>query len=86
MTKNQFQDLVDRLANVCLFNTSKRYSLSLDETQWEGFYDASLSVFTMNPCGLFTTSDVALLLALATAFDVSLYFETINGVTVAKYL
>lgn len=86
MTKKQFRGLVDNLANVCIFNTTNSYSLSLDETQFEEFYHASLLVFTMNPRGSFTSSDIALLLSLATAWNVSLYFETVNGVTVAKYL
>ena len=86
MTKKQFRGLVDNLANVCNFNTTNSYSLSLDETQFEEFYHASLLVFTMNPRGVFTSSDIALLLSLATAFNVSLYFETVNGVTVAKYI
>ena len=86
MTKKQFQGLVDNLANVCQFNTSNSYSLSLEETQYEEFYHASLLVFTMNPRGVFCSSDIALLLSLATAFGVNVYFETVNGVTVAKYL
>jgi len=86
MTKKQFRGLVDNLANVCTFNTSNAYSLSLDETQFEEYYHASLLVFTMNPHGAFCSSDIALLLSLATAWNVQVYFETINGVTVAKYL
>lgn len=86
MTKKQFRGLVDNLANVCNFNTTNSYSLSLDEPEYEGCYYASLSVFTMNPRGFFSTSDITLLLSLANAFNVSLYFETVNGVTVAKYL
>lgn len=77
---------MDNLANVCNFNTSNSYSLSLEETQFEEFYHANLLVFTMNPRGVFCSSDVALLLSLATAWNVQLYFETVNGVTVAKYL
>ena len=77
---------MDNLANVCNINTSNRYSLSLEETQFEEFYHANLLVFTMNPRGVFCSSDVALLLSLANAFNVQLYFETVNGVTVAKYL
>lgn len=77
---------MDNLANVCNFNTSNAYSLSLDETEFEEFYHAKLLVFTMNPHGVFCSSDIALLLSLATAWNVQLYFETVNGVTVAKYL
>ena len=86
MTKKQFQGLVDSLANVCTFNTSNSFSLSLDEVQYEEFYHADIMVFTMNPRGVFCSSDIALLLSLATAWNVQLYFETINGVTIAKYL
>lgn len=86
MTKKQFRGLVDNLANVCTFNTTNSYSLSLDETQYGDYYHANLLVFTMNPNGSFCSSDIALLLSLATAFNVNLYFETVNGVTVAKYL
>lgn len=86
MTKKQFRGLVDNLANVCSFNTSNAYSLSLNETQFGEYYHASLLVFTMNPHGVFCSSDIALLLSLATAWNVVVYFETVNGVTVAKNL
>lgn len=86
MTKKQFQGLVDNLTNVCTFNTSNSYSLSLEEIQYKEFYHADLIVFTMNPNGAFCSSDIALLLSLATAWNVQLYFETINGVTIAKFL
>ena len=86
MSKKQFRGLVDSLANVCTFNTSNAYSLSLNETQYGEFYHASLLVFTNHPHGVFCSSDIALLLSLATAWNVQLYFETINGITIAKYL
>ena len=86
MTKKQFRGLVDCLANICTFNTSNAYSLSLDETEVMEYYHATMLVFTMNPNGVFCSSDIALLLSLATAWNVNLYFETVNGVTVAKYL
>ena len=86
MTKKQFQGLVDCLANVCTFNTSNAYSLSLNETEFGDYYHASLLVFTMEPKGVFCSSDIAQLLSLATAWNVQLYIETVNGVTVAKYL
>lgn len=86
MTKKQFRGLVDNLANVCQFNTTNSYSLSLEETQFKEYYHAKLLVFTMHPDGVFCSSDIALLLSLATAFNVQVYFETVNGVTVAKYL
>lgn len=86
MTKKQFRGLVDNLANVCTFNTSNSYSLSLRETEFMEYYRASLLVFTNNPSGSFCSSDIALLLSLATAWNVQLYFETVDGITVAKYL
>lgn len=86
MTKKQFRGLIDNLANVCTFNTSNSYSLSLKETEYMDFYRASLLVFTNDPSGIFCSSDIAMLLSLATAWNVQLYFETVNGVTVAKYL
>lgn len=86
MTKKEFRGLVDTLANVCIFNTSNAFSLSLEETQYGDYYHANLLVFTMHPRGVFCSCDIELLLSLATAFNVSLYFETVNGVTVAKFL
>lgn len=86
MTKKQFRGLVDHLANVCNFNTSNSFSLSLKETQSGDFYHANLLVFSMYPHGSFCSCDVAQLLSLAVAFNVSLYFETINGVTVARFI
>ena len=86
MTKKQFQGLVDCLANVCTFNTSNAYSLSLEEKQIGSYYRAVLVVFTMSSDGVFCSSDIAQLLSLANAWNVTLYFETVNGVTVAKFL
>lgn len=86
MTKKQFRGLVDSLANVCTFNTTNSYSLSLEETKYKEFYHASLLVFTMDSSRAFCSSDIAQLLGLATAWNVHLYFETVNGVTVAKFL
>lgn len=86
MTKKQFRGLVDNLANICTFNTSNSYSLSLREIEFMEYYRASLLVFTNDPSGIFCSSDIALLLSLATAWNVQLYFETVNGVTVAKFL
>lgn len=86
MTKKQLRGLVDCLANVCTFNTSQDYSLSIDETSFEDYYSGKLLVFLNDNKASFTTSDISQLLGLAQAWNVSLYFETINGVTVAKYL
>lgn len=86
MTKKQLRGLVDCLANVCTFNTSQDYSLSIDETSIEDYYSGKLLVFLNDNKASFTTSDVRQLLSLADAWNVSIYFETVNGVTVAKYL
>lgn len=89
MTKKQLRGLVDCLANVCTFNTSKDYSLSIEETSFGNcveFYFGKLLVFLNDSNGAFCTSDISILLSLAQAWNVSLYFETVNGVTVAKYL
>lgn len=86
MTKKQLRGLVDCLANVCTFNTSQDYSLSIDETSFEDYYSGRLLVFLNDNHASFCTSDISLLLGLAQAWNVSLYFETVNGVTVAKYL
>ena len=86
MTKKQLRGLVDCLANVCTFNTSRDYSLSIKETSFEDYYSGMLLVFLNDNKASFTTSDVRQLLSLADAWNVSMYFETVNGVTVAKYL
>ena len=85
MTKKQLQGLVDCLANICTFNTSNAYSLSLNVIDYVGYYHATLVVFTTDPRGIFCSSDIAQLLGLANAWNVTLYFETVNGVTVAKF-
>lgn len=86
MTKKQLRGLVDCLANVCTFNTSQDYSLSIDETSFEDYYSGKLLVFLNDNKASFTTSDISQLLGLTQAWNVPLYFETVNGVTVAKYL
>lgn len=86
MTKKQLRGLVDCLANVCTFNTSRDYSLSIEETSFGDYYSGMLLVFLNDSHASFCTSDISLLLGLAQAWNVSLYFETVNGVTVAKYL
>lgn len=86
MTKKQLRGLVDCLANVCTFNTSKDYSLSIQESSFGSYYSARLLVFMNDGQVNFNDSDIRQLLGLAEAWNVSLYFETVNGVTVAKYL
>lgn len=86
MTKKQLRGLVDCLANVCTFNTSRDYSLSIQEHSFENYYSGSLLVFLNDTTAAFNSSDIRLLLGLADAWNVTLYFETKHGVTVAKYL
>lgn len=86
MTKKQLRGLVDCLANVCTFNTSRDYSLSIQETSFEDYYSGTLVVFLNDTTTNFNSSDIRQLLGLAEAWNVSLYFETMHGVTVAKYL
>lgn len=86
MTKKQLNGLVDCLANVCTFNTTNAYSLSIHELDCAAYYNATLVVFTTDPRGVFCSSDIALLLSLANAWNVNFYFETAYGITVAKYL
>lgn len=86
MTKKQLHGLIDCLANVCTFNTSEDYSLSLQEFEWDDYYHATLLVFTMDTKGVFSSSDIEQLLSLANVWKVQLYFETVNGVTVAKFI
>lgn len=49
MTKKQLRGLVDCLANVCTFNTSEDYSLSIEETSFEDYYSGMLLVFLNDP-------------------------------------
>lgn len=86
MTKKQLRGLVDCLANVCTFNTSDYYSLSIQESSFGDFYHATLLVFLNERRVCFNSCDISLLLGLADAWNVTLYFDTIHGVTVAKYL
>lgn len=86
MTKKQLRGLVDCLANVCTFDTSKDYSLSIQETSFGDYYSGKLVVFLNDTTTNFNSSDILQLLGLAEAWDVTLYFETMHGVTVAKYL
>lgn len=86
MTNKQLRGLVDCLANVCTFNTSKDYSLSIQQTSFGDYYFGHLLVFLNDTTANFNGSDIHQLLSLAEAWNVSLYFETLHGVTVAKYL
>ena len=86
MTKKQLRGLVDCLANVCTFNTSRDYSLSIQEHSFENYYSGKLLVFLNDTNHGFCDCDIHQLFGLAEAWNVSLYFETVHGVTVAKYL
>lgn len=86
MTKKQFDGIVDCLVNVCTFNTWNHYSLSLTRYESPTFFDGEIVVFTNYYKGLFSTVEIEQLLGLAKAWDVSLYFQTMHGVTVARYL
>ena len=86
MTKKQFDGIVDCLVNVCTFNTSKHFSLSLNQCEGPNFFYGEIIVFTNYYKGLFSTVEIEQLLGLAKAWNVTLYFETLHGVTVARYL
>lgn len=86
MTKKQLDGLVDCLVNVCTFNTSRDYSISKVETCFENYYHASLTVFLNDSTCCFNSSDIRQLLGLSEAWNVTLFFETLHGVTVAKFL
>lgn len=86
MTKKQLHGLVDCLANVCTFDTTRDYSLSIQETAGWGYYNANLLVFLNDSDFSFTRSDIRQLLGLSEAWNVSLYFESLHGVPVAKFM
>lgn len=86
MNKQQFNGLVDCLVNVCNFNTSKHYSLSLRRYESGDYFDGDVTVFTNYPKAFFSTIEIEQLLGLAKAWSVTLYFQTLHGVTVARYL
>lgn len=86
MTKKQFDGIVDCLVNVCCFNTSRDFSLSLQTYESPTFFHGEVIVFPNNAKGLWTSGEIAQLLGLGEAYNVSLYFQTMHGVTVARYL
>lgn len=86
MTEKQFDGIVDCLVNVCTFNTSRDFSLSLQPYVSPTLFHGEIIVFPNGPKGLWTTGEIAQLLGLAEAWNVSLYFQTMHGVTVARYL
>lgn len=86
MTKKQLNGLVDCLANVCDFNTTRDYSLSIQEKTYGRYYNARLLVFFNEPATAFYTPDLYQLLALAEVWGVSLVFISLHGVPVAKFI
>lgn len=72
MTKKQLRGLVDCLVNVCTFNTSNSYSLSIQETSLWNFHSNKLLVFLNDTNDCFSSSDIHQLLSLAEAWNVSL--------------
>ena len=86
MTKKQLHGLVDCLANVCTFDTNRDYSLSIHERDNWGYYNARLLVFLNEPYCSFSNSDIRQLFGLSEAWNVSLYFESLHGVPVAKFM
>lgn len=86
MTKKQLHGLVDCLANVCTFDTTRDYSLSIRETAYENYYNARLLVFLNESSYSFCVSDLRQLLGLSEAWNVNLYIESLHGVPVAKFM
>lgn len=86
MNKQQFDGLVDDLVNSYSFNTSDDYSLSLHRREYLDQFFGTIIVFTNTPGGYFTYIEVEQLLELGRKWNAVLYFQTLHGVTVAKYL
>ena len=86
MTKKQLSGLVDSLTTLCTFKVPKYYSMSIEKTEWEDYFSASILLFPANGIKAFNSSDISMLLGVSLAFNVTLYFETVHGVTVAKFL
>lgn len=86
MTKKQLHGLVDCLANVCTFDTTRDYSLSIQETTYGRYYNARLLVFTNESNSAFCVSDLRQLIGLSEAWNVHLYIECLHGVPVVKFI
>lgn len=86
MTKRQLIGLVDSLTTLCTFKVPEFYSMSVEETVWDEYYHASILLFPAKGITAFNSSDISMLLGVSLAFNVTLYFETVHGVTVAKFL
>lgn len=86
MTKKQLTGLVDSLTTLCTFKVPEYYSMSIEEIVWDKYYQGSILLFPAKGLKAFTNSDISMLLGVSLAFNVTLYFETVHGVTVAKFL
>lgn len=86
MTRKQLNGLVDCLANVCTFDTTRDYSLSIQETAYGNYYNGRLLVFFNEPAASFCNSDLHQLIGLAEAWCVSLFIISLHGVPVAKFI
>lgn len=86
MTKKQLHGLVDCLANVCTFDTTRDYSLSIQETAYGCYYNARLLVFYNGPYTSFCSSDLRQLLGLSEVWNANLFLISLHGVPVAKFI
>lgn len=86
MTKKQLTGLVDSLTTLCTFKVPEYYSMSVEETVWDKYYQGTILLFPAQGVKAFNSSDISMLLGVSLAFNVTLYFETVHGVTVAKFL
>ena len=86
MTKKQVSGLVECLTTHCTFKVPTDYSMSIEENVWEEYYHGSILLFPAKGFTAFNSSDITMLLGVSEAFNVTLYFETLHGVTVAKFL
>lgn len=86
MTQKQLHGLVDCLANVCTFDTTRDYSLSIQETSYGCYYNAKLLVFYNGPYTSFYGSDLQQLLGLAEVWNATLLLISLHGVPVVKFM
>lgn len=86
MNKQQFDGLVDSLVNSYSFNTTNDYSLSLRRREYLDRFYGTIIVFPNTPGGYFTYIEAEQLLELGRQWNAVLYFQTLHGVTVAKFL
>ena len=86
MTRKQLHGLVDCLANVCTFNTTRDYSLSIQETTYGRYHNLRLLVFLNENATAFCNPDLQQLFGLSEAWNVRLYIVCLHGVPVAKFI